>query len=194
MSEKSAIRVKGNERDNRVFGREWLVEWFTKDWCPVDYAYRHVLRLHDDALEHAIEVQGRKCPVRIRNIYTGDVAAIASDPVITVTPQPNAGRAEIEHEKKGSERYYLVTMQTTCLRCRPDKGNRYPECDVTHPEMVREVWRFVQKTWWHPAGYGPTALAVDGVGFVNLANALKPAEQAKASVFLSQTGRLIPYN
>jgi len=59
--------------------------------------------------------------------------------------------------------------------------------------MVREVWRFVQKTWWHPAGYGPTALAVDGVGFVNLANALKAAEQAKASVFDSQTGRLIPY-
>jgi hypothetical protein len=194
MSENSTLKVKGSERDNRASGREWLSEWFKNGWHAVDYAYRRVLCLRSDAIERAIEVQQcQNAPVRIRNVYTGDVEAIACDPVITVTPQPTAGRLEIEHERIQHERYYLVTTQTTCLSCRPEKGNRYPDCDSTHPDMVREVWRFVRKTSWYPPRYGPTALAVNGIRFVNLANALKAADQAKASIFDCETGRLIPY-
>ena len=87
------------------------------------------------------------------------------------------------------------------MKCRPDKGKRYPECDAKHPEMVLELWRFLRKNgYYDPYGkppcqvrYWPTELAVEGMGFVNLANALEAAEQAKASIFDSNTGRLIPY-
>ena len=178
------IKVYGSEKHNRALGREWRLAG--ERGVP-----RLALKTRSEAIEQALEED--QCPTPIHNVYTGDVETVYSKPVITVKPEPNTRRIAVEHERSERERYYLVTTQTTCVRCRPEKGNRYPECDADHPEMVREVWRFVRKGRWAPVRYWPTALAVDGVGFVALMNALKAAEQAKTSIFDSQTGRRIPY-
>ncbi len=201
MSYENPIKVNGSEKLNRALGREWLVEMFTTwmsqqgDWRLTwdMLASRLTLKTHGDAVEKAVEEHQKwGAAVRVHNVYTGDVESVSSESVIAVKAEPNA-RLALRHGKKESERYYLVMTQMTCMKCRPDKGNRYPECDVNHPEMVMEVWRFVGKSGWSPVRYWPTVLAVDGIGFVNLANALKAAEKAKASVFDSETGRCIRY-
>ena len=201
------IKVEGNEKLNRAAGREWLVESHFGEWRLIHNTARIRLATYAQARENAVRyLQTWNVPTRVRNAYTGDTEDVCIEAIIHVHPKgrpngPNVGPMVIEHATTDRRRYYLVTAETTCMKCRPDKGKRYPECDAKHPEMVLELWRFLRKNgYYDPYGkppcqvrYWPTELAVEGMGFVNLANALEAAEQAKASIFDSNTGRLIPY-
>src|SRR5437870_2061066 len=103
------IKVNGSEKHNRALGREWLVESFTSDdwrlpWRMVIPGLR--LKTHDEAIESAIEEHQKwEVPVRVHNVYTGDVESVSTEPVIAVKPQPNAGRIAVEHGRTESERY-----------------------------------------------------------------------------------------
>jgi hypothetical protein len=202
----SPIKVEGSEKLNRAAGREWLVESHSGEWRLIDSTARISLATYAQAREKAVRyLQTYNFPTRIRNAYTGDTEHISIEAIIHVHPKgrpngPNVGPMVIEHAKTDRKRYYLVTTETTCMKCRPDKGKRYAECDEKHPQMVLDPWWFLRRAFYYdPHGkppyerYWPTELAVDGVGFVNLPNALKAAEQAKASIFDSHTWLLIPY-